>query len=84
MVLAVVEELTGEPEPNPSWGTKGGAVMKKSTKNAGLVVKASVKAGGPCWNHNRQVVATKNAGLVVKASVKAGGPCWNHNRQIVA
>jgi hypothetical protein len=26
--------------------------MKKSTKNTGLKVKSSVKAGGNCINHN--------------------------------
>ena len=44
-----------------------------SSKNAGLKVKTSVKAGGVPLNHNRN-------GLKVKTSIKACGVPLNHNR----
>jgi hypothetical protein len=53
--------------------------MKSIQTNAGLKVKAGVKAGGlPTVNHNR-------GALRVKAGVKAGGlPTVNHNRRALA
>jgi hypothetical protein len=50
--------------------------MKTSTKNKGLAIKTSIKAGGLAMNHNRSA-------LKVRSSVKAGG-IWvgNHNRAL--
>ena len=46
--------------------------MKTSKTNAGLKVKASIKAGAININHNR-------GGLRVKTSVKAGEVRFSHN-----
>ena len=67
--------------------------MKTTKTNAGLKVKASIKAGGLHLNHNRvglKVQAdikaggfdppTTTAGLKVQAGIKAGGLHLNHNR----
>jgi hypothetical protein len=48
--------------------------MKTSTKNTGLAIKTSIKAGGLSSNHNRS--------LKVRSSVKAGGLSSNHNRAV--
>lgn len=45
----------------------------KTISNAGLKVKAAVKAGGIGMQHNRP-------GLKVRAAVKAGGIGMQHNR----
>jgi hypothetical protein len=57
--------------------------MKNSTKNSGLKVKTSVKAGIIRLNHNRAALASKKAGLQVKTSVKAGLGYFNHNHVVL-
>jgi hypothetical protein len=72
--------------------------MKKSTKNAGLVVKTAIsteptkagllvfsglKAGGIATNHNHQLLKARRAGLLVSSGIKAGGIATNHNPQIL-
>jgi hypothetical protein len=102
MVLTVVAELTGGPR-NPlttspfTGGQKDTTPMKISTRQTGLAVKASVKAGLSGTNHNRAGLVVKSAvkaglsgtnhnrvGLVVKSAVKAGLSGTNHNRQLLA
>ena len=52
--------------------------MKTTTANAGLKVKASIKAGGMPLNHNRN-------GLKVKAGIKAGEIVFlrNHSARLL-
>ena len=56
-----------------------GKEMNTTTKNSGLKIKTSIKAGGISSNHNQTLVR----GLKVRTSIKAGGLSANHNETLV-
>lgn len=58
--------------------------MKKSLKNAGLVVTTPIKAGGMGTNHNSILLRARKAGLLVKTATKAGGMGTNHSRSLLS
>jgi len=71
--------------------------MKTTTTNAGLKIKATIKAGGILPNHTRSALKVRSAiktggilpnhtrsGLVVKTAVKAGYNCMkNHSARLL-
>ncbi len=97
-VTARKKKPPNEKEPRTIKKTESEKDMKNNSKNAGLKVRTSVRAGGLSGNHNETTRGLKvrtsvraglgnnhneiTKGLKVRTNIRAGGLVLNHNETV--